>query len=154
MGNKNGNIYVYETKCLKQGDSTLTLKVGHKKSRSLPQPIVSSSTVTVHCGQPEKIQLEAEVLSPESGTKCPLMAKSGRISAQCYEDLPIKVTVFDKLGRRFDNISTLNLGWKVSDDKLGAMSSAKGVVFPKLNDNDQNSLGYRLVNTQFAHQTL
>ena len=54
-------------------------------------------------------------------TKCPLMAKSGRIAAQCYRDLPVKVSVFDKSGRRFDNISTLNMGWQVSNDKIGSI---------------------------------
>ena len=154
LANMNTNIYVYETKCLKLGESKITLNVGHKKSRTLPLPVVSSSTVTVTCGQPEKIQLEADVLAPEFATKCPLMAKSGRIAAQCYRDLPVKVSVFDKSGRRFDNISTLNMGWQVSNDKIGSMSSSKGVRFPELDDNDRVGSGYRLVNAQHAHQTL
>ena len=152
VSNKNANIYVYETKCRKLGDTTVTIKVGHKASTTLPKPIISTSTITVSCGQPDKIQLNADVLTPEYVSKCPLIAKSGRIAVQCYEDLPVRVLVFDKEGRRFDNISTLNIGWKVSDDALGTLSSEKGVIFA--GENEKNYLGYKVANAEYAHQVL
>ena len=152
LSKNNANIYVYETRCRKLGDTTVTLTVGHKISTTLPKPIISTSTITISCGQPEKIQLKADVLTPEYESKCPLIAKSGRIAVQCYEDLPVRIFAFDKEGRRFDNISTLNIGWKVSDDELGTLSSDKGVIFA--GENEKNHLGYKFANAEFAHQLL
>ena len=154
LSNKNANVYVYETKCLKLGETTITLKVGHKTSTFLPHPIVSTSTVTVVCGQPEKVQLKADIIAPEYESKCPLMAQSGRIATQSYEDLKIRALVYDKSDRRFDNISTLNLAWKVSDDELASLSGIKGIMLPDFNENKRPYLGYKVANAEMAHQIL
>ena len=154
VANKNINVYIYQAKCNKLGESTVTLKVGHHKSKFLSHPVVSSSTITVTCAQPEKIQLKADVITPESESKCPLMAKSGRIAAQCYEDLPVRVLVYDIAGKKFDNISTLDLSWEISDKELGTLSSHKGVIFPEAHENRRNSLGFRVSIDEFPHQIL
>jgi hypothetical protein len=65
--------------------------------------------VSIKCGEPDKIKLEAEVPQP-SPSACPLMAKTtGRVAALAYEPLPIAVSVFDASGQKFDNISTFDI---------------------------------------------
>jgi hypothetical protein len=72
-------------------------------------PVLARSKVSIKCGEPDKIKLEAEVPQP-SPSACPLMAKTtGRVAALAYEPLPIAVSVFDASGQKFDNISTFDI---------------------------------------------
>ncbi len=46
---------------------------------------------------------------------CPLAARTGRVPALSYEDLVIRVAVFDVGGRRFDNFSASGLSWSMAE---------------------------------------
>jgi hypothetical protein len=65
--------------------------------------------VSVKCGEPDKIKLEAKVRQPKENA-CPLMAKTmGSVAALAYDNLPIAVSVYDSAGQKFDNISTFDI---------------------------------------------
>lgn len=71
--------------------------------------MLSKSTVTIRCGEPDKLKLEPEVPQPKEQS-CPLMARtSTRVAALASDDLKIVVSVFDSAGRKFDNISTFDI---------------------------------------------
>lgn len=124
-------LFGFNVFCTKLGETELTLKVGNKKSVSLPKPVGAQSTVKVVCAEPDRIQLEADVRQPEDlGIPCPLMARTGRVAALCYEDLSVDVTVYDSARRKFDNISTLDINWEVSNTNLATLRNKKGVLVP------------------------
>ena len=82
----------------------------------------------VICAEPDRLQLEAVPERPEG--PCPLLAKTGRIAALCYEDLKINLAVFDSLGRKLDNYSSADISWQNSDTTLTEIQQEIGVIFP------------------------
>ena len=82
----------------------------------------------VICAEPDRLQLEAVPERPEG--PCPLLAKTGRIAALCYEDLKINLAVFDSLGRKLDNYSSADISWQNSDTSLTEIQQEIGVIFP------------------------
>ena len=127
----NAGIFVYQVGCNQLGESEVELSVGNPGSHSLPKPMTSTSTVKVICAEPDKLHLEANPDRPD-GFTCPMIAKTGRISVLCFEDLKINVSVFDSVGRRFDNFSTLDISWDNSDLEMGELEQDKGMVLPEL----------------------
>jgi hypothetical protein len=70
---------------------------------------LARSKISIKCGEPDKIKLEAKVRQPKENA-CPLMAKTmGRMAALASDNLPIAVSVFDSAGQKFDNISTFDI---------------------------------------------
>ena len=136
--------YVYQVTCAKLGEAKLTLSVGNKRSGALPEPRVSSSTVTVVCAVPDKVQL-----TTDAPAICPFAGKTGRVAALCHRDVRIAAAVLDNQGRRFDNVSTLDLKWTLSNDVSGALEVAKGVLI----DPAENQ-GYVKATAASAHQVL
>ena len=121
------NYYVYSITCNKAGETKAVLRVGNKASSTLAKPIVEESSVDIVCGDPDKLSLTASPKRPEG--PCPMMAKSGRIAALCYDDLRINVSVFDAAGRKFDNYSSLDITWDNSDGTLGELQVEKGTLY-------------------------
>ena len=90
--------------------------------------MVIASEIVVICAEPDRLQLEAVPERPEG--PCPLLAKTGRIAALCYEDLKINLAVFDSLGRKLDNYSSADISWQNSDTTLTEIQQEVGVIFP------------------------
>ena len=90
--------------------------------------MVLASEIVVICAEPDRLQLEAVPERPEG--PCPLLAKTGRIAALCYEDLKINLAVFDSLGRKLDNYSSADISWQNSDTTLTEIQQEVGVIFP------------------------
>ena len=127
------NYYVTTITCSITGETKIGIKVGNGKLASLPYPVVLNSEISVICADPDRLQLEASPERPE-GLTCPLIAKSGKISVLCYEDLIINVAVFDNVGRKLDNYSSLDISWDNSDEILGALQQEKGVIYPEVSE--------------------
>lgn len=92
------------------------LQVGNSPSTSLPKPVVLDSEIVVICAEPDRLKLKASPERPEG--PCPLLADTGRIAALCYEDLKVNLAVYDSLGRKLDNYSSLDISWQNSDEAL------------------------------------
>lgn len=136
-GAVSNTLFAFEVACLKLGETEVTLEVGNRKSPSLPQPVVVSSKIKVVCGQPESLELVAEVPLPEdTQSPCPLTARTGRVAALSYEDLKIRVTVLDAKGNKFLNISSLDMDWQLSDNSFGQL-------IKQPTDQDVSILGYK-----------
>ncbi len=144
-----GNFYVYNVVCNKVGETKVELQVGNGGSITLPQPLVLTSSVTVICAEPDRLQLEASPTRPE-GLTCPLIARTGRISALCYEDLKINVSVFDSMGRKMDNYSSSDISWSNSDEAISELKQEKGVIF----DENASNLFYKPISGAQGHQIL
>ena len=133
--------------CLSVGSTSVTLEVGNRESASLPNPVVAVSTVEVECGVPDRLELHPELPTPVGTTQnCPLAARTGRVPVLSYEDLSIRVKVFDAQGRKFDNVSSAALSWNLDDGSNGDGTGArlamdKGVMYP---GSKHPTLGFRL----------
>jgi len=83
----------------------------------------------VLCKEPAGVQLTPQVPQPTNLPPCPVSLDSDSvIPAHNYRQLHINVLVTDDQGRVFDNISSLNFEWSVSDSSLGTLASADSVL--------------------------
>ena len=56
--------------------------------------------------------------------------------------MPLTVVVLDSSGRRFANISSMDIAWSTTDASIAASSKETGVFYPSSTELRQN-LGYR-----------
>merc|ERR1719354_578795 len=124
-------VYAYKVQCLGLGETSITLSVGNLKSKSLPKPVVLTSTVKVICGTPAGIQLTPLIQGPVGLPPCPASARAGRVATQAYLDLPLQVDVKDSEGRVFDGVDSVEVSWSLSDSSLGQLEAATGLLRKK-----------------------
>jgi len=124
------SLYVWRVKCVNVGDTKITLTVGNHPSSTLPNPVQVSSSISIHCAKPHSIQLTPEIPGPTLPNlpPCPLQARQGRQAAQSYLDLKLLVTIKDATERVIDSVSGVPVEWKLSDQNLGGVTLADGVM--------------------------
>ena len=59
---------------------------------------------------------------------CPVQARQGRLAAHSYLDLRLEVTIKDSAGRNIDSLRGVKVDWAVSDQSLGSVVEAEGVL--------------------------
>ncbi|KAK6643599.1 hypothetical protein RUM43_005109 [Polyplax serrata] len=133
------DFYVYHVTCLKLGQVTLNLKVMNKVPASNNKPTEESVNVTVICGKPRYLLL-IPVVKKANASKCPMHLNSERIISQNYRDIELEIIVNDVQGRKFDNISSLQMEWSLSHHSLAKLldpaqlksttMTEEGVIFP------------------------
>ncbi|XP_076028770.1 nucleoporin 210 isoform X2 [Oratosquilla oratoria] len=139
------DIHFVLVECQELGEFVVELTVGNTPSISLPNPQEVSSQVKVVCALPDSLNLVALVKRP-TGTKvvCPSSAET---VAHCHKPLSLEVKVRDTQGRKFDNISSLELNWNVHDGDL-----ANIVDKPSVLTKDKMLHGYAI--PYISHQVL
>ena len=122
--------YVWRVRCLTAGETSVTLTVGNRPSSSLPSPVTASSSVTVTCAVPHTVSLSPSIPGPSSASlpPCPVQARQGRLAAHSYLDLRLEVSMKDSAGRNIDSIRGVKVDWAVSDQSLGSVVEAGGVL--------------------------
>ena len=50
------------------------------------------------------------------------------MAALAYQDLNVLANVYDSQDRKFDNVSTLDIGWSVSNEALATLSTTSGLL--------------------------
>ncbi|KAL4239762.1 hypothetical protein ACF0H5_000565 [Mactra antiquata] len=108
--------------CKNYGEQMLTLKVGNEKTAKNQHPAVEIASVSLICAEPVEIHLEPMIEYPTDLPPCPVSREPNQqIPVHCHRDLKLGVTVTDKNGRKFDNISSLEFDWLMSDSSLGSL---------------------------------
>lgn len=128
---KTADLHGISVECKDLGEFKVTLTVGNKASTSLPHPKSVSASVTVICGVPDSLSLDAVIRSPVGAPQaCPTLAHNHMVVAHCYKPLKMEVIIRDSEGRKFDNISSLALSWSVSNTALASIPSAENSAIP------------------------
>lgn len=142
------NYYVYTVTCNQVGSDMIVLDISNMRSESLPFPQEQISKIKIICSEPDRLQLTADPNRPEG--PCPMLAKTGRVSALCYEDLRINVSVFDEHDYKFDNYSSLDISWAISDDTFGQLQQESGVIY----SNSDKVAFYKPLSNAYGYQIL
>ncbi|CAG7817186.1 unnamed protein product [Allacma fusca] len=113
------DLYVYTVLCQEIGQTSVVLEVGNKQKQSNKnsRPIRRAADVTVICAEPAQIYFKVETSIKSVGSKCPSDASTAqvvRVAIPNYEDTRVAVTVKDIAGRKFDNITSLNIQWSTT----------------------------------------
>ncbi|XP_048780768.2 nuclear pore membrane glycoprotein 210-like isoform X2 [Ostrea edulis] len=124
LGNNRGFHNFYVT-CIDFGEQELTLRVGNNKTTTNQFPAVAEASIRLSCSEPVGLQLHPDLKYPENLPPCPITKEQAiAIPIHCQRDLDIVVTVTDSLGRKFDNFSSLDFHWSVSDQSLATLDDS------------------------------
>lgn len=118
------DLYAYHVLCKQLGEAEVTLTVLNKptiKHCSLSQ---SSASIQVYCAKPNHITLIPAIKGYDKNN-CPINYQLERMVVQNYRDVEVSVIVKDLADRTFDNITSLELRWMVSDESLGSVPNSE-----------------------------
>ncbi|XP_023215501.1 nuclear pore membrane glycoprotein 210-like [Centruroides sculpturatus] len=123
------DVHVARVTCKSIGESMLDVTVGNHLSLKNPLPVENKASVRIICAVPKSIQLIPKRKEPK-GKKypCQLLETDEKLPVHCYQDLEIELWVKDSLGRKFSNISSLNVHWELSDENLGKLENKMNVI--------------------------
>ncbi|XP_067124588.1 nuclear pore membrane glycoprotein 210-like isoform X2 [Centruroides vittatus] len=123
------DVHVARVSCKSIGESMLDVTVGNHPSLKNPLPVENKASVRIICAVPKSIQLIPKRKEPK-GKKypCQLLETDEKLPVHCYQDLEIELWVKDSLGRKFSNISSLNVHWELSDENLGKLENKMNVI--------------------------
>ncbi|KAK3103291.1 hypothetical protein FSP39_018237 [Pinctada imbricata] len=120
-----GGYHTFHVTCRDFGEQTLTLKVGNGKTATNRYPAVEVASIRLSCSPPVGLHLEPDVKYPEGLPPCPVTKDQSRpVPIHCNRDLDILVFVTDSFGKKFDNFSSLDIDWSVSDQSYGSLLKA------------------------------
>ncbi|XP_052218938.1 nuclear pore membrane glycoprotein 210-like isoform X2 [Dreissena polymorpha] len=115
-------LHSFLVTCRNFGEQTLTLRVGNEATARNKNPAVEEAYVSFVCGEPVEIHLQPQISFPQDLPPCPVSREPNQqIPIHCKKDLDILVVVTDKHGRRFDNISSLEFEWTLSDETIASL---------------------------------
>lgn len=123
------DIHVARVTCKSIGESMLDIIIGNHPSLTNPTPIENQASIKIICAVPKNIQLLPKRKEPK-GKKypCQVLESDEKLPIHCYQDLDIELWVKDNLGRKFSNISSLNVHWETSDENLGKLENTMNVI--------------------------
>ncbi|XP_052800976.1 nuclear pore membrane glycoprotein 210-like [Mya arenaria] len=115
-------VHTFFVTCKNYGEQTLTLRVGNEKTAKNQNPAVVETSVSFVCAEPVEIHLQPDIELPRDLPPCPASREpNAQIPVYCKKSLDILVSVTDKNGRKFDNISSLEFDWSLSDTSLASL---------------------------------
>jgi nuclear pore complex protein Nup210 len=103
-------VSVFKVLCKALGESFLIFSVYNMPILPSCKGGEAIANVKVICGKPRYIYLQPEF---PDGKNCPVNQNTERIVAHSEETLRLIVIVKDEEGRRFDNITSLNIDWNI-----------------------------------------
>lgn len=106
--NYEDEISVFNVLCKALGETRLTFTVFNEPILPSCRSGEAVAHVKVVCAKPRYIYLQPEF---KDGENCPVSHDAERIVAHSEEALRLLVIVKDEDGRRFDNITSLNIDW-------------------------------------------
>lgn len=128
------DTYVISVLCKEFGESTISLTVYNKPLVPNCKYQESVATATVICAKPQFIYLQPEIQAADT-TVCPMDLSSEKVIVQNYKNIDLIVNVKDSSGRKFDNISSLDIQWNVDPTNLGKVLN-KNSVFERVSQTE------------------
>ncbi|CAL8098880.1 unnamed protein product [Orchesella dallaii] len=105
------DLYVYEVTCREVGSTDAAFSIGNTKSSATENAVVRVAVVQVICAEPSsmyfKVETPLKANCPNDGSAAQVV----RVSVPNYENTLVSVIVKDSNGKKFDNISSLQIDW-------------------------------------------
>ncbi|XP_057323186.1 nuclear pore membrane glycoprotein 210 [Microplitis mediator] len=121
----NGGVSVFKATCRALGQATLTYKVFNKPFLPNCHSTGATAMVKIICGKPRYIYLQPEF---KDSKNCPIGNNAERIMVHANQPLKLIVTVKDEDGKRFDNITSLNIEWALKPSGIGLFEVSTGII--------------------------
>ncbi|XP_018333605.1 nuclear pore membrane glycoprotein 210 isoform X2 [Agrilus planipennis] len=135
--------FIIEVTCRKLGEANVTFTMGNMPTLPHCKYRAYSKTVTIVCGQPEKIQLRP-ALQDEDSNRCPLNVDENRVIAYSGKDIHVDVNVFDAQGRIFLDASSLLFRWDIRPKDMAKIHNQNGIY-----KNDQTKTGLNYLDNNY-----
>lgn len=116
---------IFRVTCKKLGNTVLTYTVSNIPLFPNCKHTYALETIEVTCGKPRYIYLQPEF---KEGKDCPIAQNADKIIAHSGKRLKIAVVVRDEDGRRFDNITSLNVEWHLKPSGSGTVETPSSVM--------------------------
>ncbi|XP_012215502.1 nuclear pore membrane glycoprotein 210 [Linepithema humile] len=116
---------VFKVICKALGATALTYTVSNVPLFPNCRRSYASETVDIVCGKPRYIYLQPEF---KDGKNCPISQNTNKVIAHSDKRLKISVIVKDEDGRRFDNITSLNIEWNLKPSGSGIVEIPSSTI--------------------------
>ncbi|ODM96783.1 hypothetical protein Ocin01_09896 [Orchesella cincta] len=131
------DLYVYEVICREVGTTEVAFSIGNTKSSATENAVVRIAVVNVICAEPSKMYFKVETPLKANCPNDGSAAQVVRVSVPNYEQTLVSVIAKDSNGKKFDNISSLQIDWTSNPDLVGFSNLGHVVTEPIRHD-----LGY------------
>lgn len=132
--------YAYSITCESLGSTRANLTI-----KSIPvinkfeSKIISQTSVEVLCASPKFVK----VFVADIEEKCPISKSSNNIFAYMHDKLNVRINIIDEDGNIFDNATTINASWVITDSNIVKVIST-------LNLNEITEYGFTFPNYHFS----
>lgn len=118
---------VFKVICKALGKTALTYTVSNVPLFLNCRRTHASETIEIVCGKPRYIYLRPEFRGTHD-KNCPIGQNTDKIIAHSDKHLKIIVIVKDEDGRRFDNITSLNIEWNLKPSSSGTVEIQSSTI--------------------------
>lgn len=122
----NKDLHVYQVMCKAIDQSKLELNVGNVPSATLTNPAKDQSFIQFICAIPNSVHLRIHKVFQKRPTSSSLALSM--IDTEKDKQIEIDLWVKDEVGRKFSNISSLDIHWKLSDYTLAKLENHRDVI--------------------------
>ncbi|XP_044576324.1 nuclear pore membrane glycoprotein 210 [Cotesia glomerata] len=137
-------VSIFKVTCRALGQATLTYKVFNKPFFPNCYSTGATAIVQIICSKPRYIYLQPEF---KDSKNCPIGNNAERIMAHANQPLRLVVVVKDEDGKRFDNITSLNIEWTLKPSGIGSFQVSTGIL-------EQTFVDYNVILPMTHYQTV
>ncbi|KAG8042203.1 hypothetical protein G9C98_000194 [Cotesia typhae] len=137
-------VSIFKVTCRALGQATLTYKVFNKPFFPNCYSNGATAIVQIICSKPRYIYLQPEF---KDSKNCPIGNNAERIMAHANQPLRLVVVVKDEDGKRFDNITSLNIEWTLKPSGIGSFQVSTGIL-------EQTFVDYNVILPMTHYQTV
>lgn len=119
------DISIFQVVCKQLGTSILTFTVSNIPLLPTCKKTDAIAKIRVICAKPRYIFLQPEFKDSEN---CPIKQNADKIMTHSNEVLQLLVLVKDEDGKKFDNITSLNIEWSLKPQSGGEIEVPVGTI--------------------------
>ncbi|XP_053325422.1 nuclear pore membrane glycoprotein 210 [Spea bombifrons] len=140
------------TVCTDLAEEIISLRIGNHPTESNPFPAEELVSVKLICACPARFTLTPVYKLAHADFTCPLMQQNKQvIPVSNYQNQLLQLAAYDPQGRKFDNFSSLSIGWESSKGMLASFDSAKPMKLVQEEDG-AGQMKLHGLNTVYVHR--
>ncbi|XP_077368198.1 nuclear pore membrane glycoprotein 210 isoform X2 [Festucalex cinctus] len=134
----NYDKHLIRATCRALGEQMLEVSVTNKASVTNPYPAVERASVKFVCTPPSRFTLVPVYAIPQLEQSCPLLQQNKYVvPVSNYRNTVLNLAAFDQEGRKFDNFSSLNIGWETTQVSLASIEPTLPMILQLFEDDNK-----------------
>ncbi|XP_077404064.1 nuclear pore membrane glycoprotein 210 isoform X2 [Vanacampus margaritifer] len=134
----NYDQHLVRATCRALGEQMLEVSVSNKASLTNPYPAVERASVKFVCTPPSRFTLVPVYAIPQLEQSCPLLQQNKYVvPVSNYHNSVLDLAAFDQEGRKFDNFSSLNIGWETTQVSLASIEPTLPMMLQLFEDENK-----------------